>query len=119
MSYRCDNPEKYENKVVDNGECVRFVQVAANVPHTTTWIQGEQVKGSAYIPKGTAIATFADGKYPTDRNGKHAAIYISHDDYGIEVWDQWRGRPVAKRTIAYKEGDPYRSDDGDCFYVIE
>jgi hypothetical protein len=119
MSYRCDNPEKYEGKVVDNGHCVRFVQVATNVGHTTGWTQGEHVQKSAYIAKGTVIATFVNGHYPTDDKGKHAAIYISHDQYGIQVWDQYLGKPVGKRTIAYKDGDPYRSNDGDTFYVVE
>lgn len=119
MSYRCDNPEKYEGKVVDNGQCVRFVQVATNIGHTTGWTQGEHVQKATYIAKGTVIATFVNGHYPTDDLGKHAAIYISHDQYGIQVWDQYRGKAVGKRTIAYKEGDPYRSNDGDTFYVVE
>ncbi|AKT40580.1 BPSL0067 family protein [Chondromyces crocatus] len=119
MSYRVDNAEKYEGKVVDNGECVRFVQTLARMPSTTSWRAGEHVQGAAYIPAGTVIATFVDGHYPTDRNGKHAAVYIRHDNFGIEVWDQWRGQPVQRRTIRYQEGDPYRSNDGDTFYVVE
>lgn len=120
MAYRCDNPEKYEGKVVDDGHCARFVQIAAGAPQTSIWQKGEHVQKAAYISKGTVIATFdGNGKYPTDKQGKHAAIYISHDQYGIEVWDQWVGQPVHKRKIMYKEGNHYRSNDGDTFYVVE
>ncbi len=120
MAYRCDYPEKYEGKVVDDGHCARFIQIACGAGHTTQWVKGEHVQTATYISKGTAIATFdKSGKYPTDKMGKHAAIYISHDQYGIEVWDQWVGQPVHRRKIAYKEGDHYRSNDGDTFYVIE
>jgi hypothetical protein len=119
MPYVCSNPEKYQGKVVDNGQCVRFVQVAAGVRHTSTWSPGARVKDAAYISPGTAIATFINGVYPNANHGNHAAIYISHDDFGIRVWDQWKGKPVSQRTIGYKEGDNDPSNDGDFFYVIE
>lgn len=119
MAYVCTNPEKYDGKVVDNGQCVRFVQVAANVPHTSSWTQGEHVKESSYISPGTALATFINGVYPNNDHGNHAAIYISHDATGIKVWDQWKGKAVSTRTIRYKEGDGDPSNDGDFFYVIE
>lgn len=119
MPYVCPNPESYEGKVVDGGSCVRFVQKAAGAPHTSQWKQGEQIKSANYIPHGTAIATFIGGVYPNLDHGNHAAIYVSHDAHGIQVWDQWKGRPVGKRTIAYKQGDNDPSNDGDFFYVIE
>ena len=119
MAYVCSNAENYEGKVVANGQCVRFVQVAANVPHTSQWRPGEQVKASSIIQKGTAIATFINGIYPNNAHGNHAAIYISHDASGIKVWDQWTGKAVSSRTIGYKEGDNDPSNDGDFFYVIE
>ena len=43
-----------------------------------------QVRGAS-IPVGTAIATFTSGQY-----GGHAAIFISQDTSGIQVWDQVR-----------------------------
>ncbi|EYF06150.1 BPSL0067 family protein [Chondromyces apiculatus] len=119
MSYRIENPESYQGKVVDNGECVRFVQSLARMPQTKNWSPGQYVKTASYIAPGTVIATFVDGHYPKDDHGKHAAVYIRHDDFGIDVWDQSAGHPVARRTIRYKEGDQYRSNDGDTFYVVE
>ena len=72
------------------------------------------------IDRLTAIATFVDGKYPTDDKGKHAAIYLSHDATGITVLDQWnsQGR-VKERKIRSKvpEGT-IRSNDANWFYVI-
>lgn len=119
MAYVCSNPESYQGKVVGDGQCVALVQRAAGVPHTSTWQPGARVKDAASIPVGTAIATFINGVYPNNDHGNHAALYISHDSYGIKVWDQWKGKAVSKRTIAYKEGDNDPSNDGDFFYVIE
>lgn len=63
-------------------ECVEFVRQAAGAPKTEDWRKGKKVSDAKFgeIARGTAIATFdADGKYPTDTLGKHAAIYLSHD----------------------------------------
>lgn len=119
MAYICSNPATYRGRVVGNGECVRFVQTCAGAPSAATWRPGRQIKGADHIATGTAIATFIDGVYPNGRTGNHAAIYVSHDDRGIVVWDQWRGQAVHQRTIRYKEGDTDPSNDGDFFYVIE
>ena len=119
MAYVCSDPEKYRGKAVGSGQCVAFVQTAAGVGHTSGWSPGQQVKGNVYITPGTAIATFINGIYPNQSRGNHAAIYISHDDHGIKVWDQWKGRVVDTRTIRYKEGDEDPSNDGDFYHVIE
>jgi hypothetical protein len=95
------------------------VQHTAGVGHTSGWTPGQRVKDAAYISPGTAIATFIGGVYPNNPHGNHAAIYVSHDQHGIKVWDQWKGRPVDTRTIRFKEGDSDPSNDGDFFYVIE
>jgi hypothetical protein len=74
------------------------------------------------IPRGTAIATFdADGKYPTDALGKHAAVYLSHAATGILVLDQWNDqKEVKQRTIWFnRPKGTRRSNDADTFYVIE
>ena len=119
MAYICHNPEQYQGKVVGSGQCVALVQKAAGVGHTATWSPGARVKSASYISPGTAIATFIGGVYPNQAHGNHAAIYISHDEQGIKVWDQWRGHAVSQRTIRYKAGDNDPSNDGDFYYVIE
>lgn len=121
MARIAHNPEQYQGRVVGSGQCVALVQHAAGVGHTSTWSPGTRVKGAGLgaISSGTAIATFIGGIYPNQAHGNHAAIYISHDDHGIRVWDQWRGHPVSQRTIRYKSGDNDPSNDGDFYYVIE
>lgn len=119
VAYVCPNPEAYVGKVVGTGQCVAFLQKTTNVGHTSGWTPGERIKGAQYIAPGTAIATFINGVYPNRSSGNHAAIYISHDEHGIQVYDQWSGHAVSKRTIRYKAGDNDPSNDGDFYYVIE
>ena len=73
------------------------------------------------IPPGTAIATFVGGKYPTDALGRHAAIYLSHDQLGITVLDQWVAQGEVKERVIKFQVPPgtRRSNDGSCFHVIE
>lgn len=114
-----------------NTECVEFVRQTTGAPKTTTWRRGQSIQDAkpGSIPRGTAIATFdSQGHYPTDKGGKHAAIYLSHDDKGIQVLDQWnydkatgKGGEVKPRFIPFepsKEGAS-RSNDGSTFSVIE
>ena len=131
MPYICKNPETFKDRVVGSGQCVAFVQESAKAPMTSSWKQGRKVRGPLvlrwlegvkihmdWIHSGTAIATFADGKYPNADSGNHAAIYISQDASGIWVWDQWAGQPVHKRLIRFKGGRKPDSEDGDTFAVI-
>lgn len=105
-------------------ECVVFVQQAAGAPVTARWERGLKVSeaGPDEIPRGTAIATFdANGKYPTDKLGKHAAIYLTHDETAIRVLDQWDDQgEVLPRPIWFGRpaGTP-RQNDANTFYVIE
>jgi hypothetical protein len=108
-------------------ECVEFVRQTSRAPQTSEWRPGLRVMDArpGQIPPGTAIATFVDGEYPTDALGRHAAIYLSHDQFAITVLDQWvpktggRGE-VKQRPIRFKvPGGTRRSNDGSCFYVIE
>lgn len=117
--------KQYVNKK-GNTECVEFVRQATGAPNTREWRRGLKVSEAAkgVIPRGTAIATFdAAGRYPDDKDtqGKHAAIYLEHDDKGIQVLDQWNklGK-VGKRTIRFsRSAGTSRSDNGDTFYVID
>jgi hypothetical protein len=105
-----------------NTECVVFVQQATDAPDTELWIKGIKVIDApeGKIERLTAIATFHDGKYPTDDKGKHAAIYLSHDPNGIWVLDQWNSQGcVKKRKIRSKVSEgTIRSNDANWFYVI-
>ena len=121
MPYIAANPELFEGKKVGTGECVAYVQAAAMAPSTSQWAAGVKVKDAAQglISRGTVIATMVDGRYPNRSTGNHAAIYLSHDDNGIRVLDQWRGHSVSERVIRYKGGLGSPSNDGDAFYVVQ
>jgi len=117
-----------QTDLVGSHQCVALVQHYANAPNTSNWKEGEPVKGKLGIEKGTAIATFVNGKYPNARHGNHAALYISQDAGGIWVMDQWKGDPkkpkVSKRYLLSKGKrrngsyiDP--SNNADAFSVIE
>lgn len=126
MSYIYSDVDSLDGiALVGSHQCVALVQVYAKAPQTTKWTQGVHVKGDVNIAKGTAIATFVSGKYPTHR--RHAALYISQDASGNWVMDQWAGDPakptVSKRKLRFKGesasgyNDP--SNNGDAMYVIE
>jgi len=106
-----------------DGECVRLLQeIIHNMPVTAKWRAGAKVKGNLNIPKGTAIATFFNGRYPSARHGNHAALYVGQDEKGIWVIDQFNDerkkfQKINKRPLRF--GAPYSSNNGDLFYVIE
>ena len=121
--YLAQHPEELLGTAVDTGYCVEYVKKVTGVPLTTQWRPGRKVQGATGIPSGTAIATFeADGTY-TSKTGNHAAIYLSQDENGLWVYDQWRGHKVAKRLIRFGGGKNSRSgsksNNGELFKVIE
>jgi hypothetical protein len=120
VPYIAASPEQYSGQVVGDGQCVAFVKTASGAPATSAWSKGIQVKGNA-LAKGTAIATFdPNGTYGNHTDGRsHAAIYISQDGTGLQVWDQWTGQPVHQRTILFRGGAGKPVNDGDDFYVID
>jgi hypothetical protein len=119
MAYTVTNAAQYAGKTVRNGHCVALLQEAGGVPHTSTWRQGHSVRGH-FVPAGTAIATFENGRYTNRTDGSaHAAILIAKQDDGILVWDCWQGQPVHQRVIRYQGGRVQPVNDGDAFYVIE
>lgn len=123
MAYIATAPASYQGQVVGSGQCVAYVQQASGAPLTANWSQGDLVRGNPTIQPGTAIATFGpDGTYTNSTDGSsHAAIYMSQDDAGLQVWDQWTGQPVHQRTIRFQGGAPgvHPVNDGDAFYVID
>ena len=121
--YIAARPEAFEGRVIGAGHCVDFVKMAAGVPRTDSWQEGAEVRGNPHIAPGTAIATFElNGSY-TSEFGNHAAIYLSQDDDGIWVYDQWQGQPVHKRLIRFEGGSGAKwgskSNNGRRFAGIE
>lgn len=106
-----------------NAECVEFIRQTLGAPPTSLWREGDKIeKGKKDVLPGTAIATFANNKYPqTGDSGKHAAIYLDQDGTGVIVLDQWRAQgSVQKRTIRWNPSDPKNlSNNGNAFSVIE
>ena len=121
VCYVAEEPERWlkSGRPVDNGQCVRLVQVAAGVPVTSTWRKGATVRGAETLDRGTIIATFdAAGRYPNNAHGNHAAIYLSQDGSGLTVIDQWTGQPPHQRQIRFNGGEGSASNDGDRFSVV-
>jgi len=104
-------------------QCVSFLK--ATIPAlanktTRQWVKGDDVKQGTSLDAGTAIATFVNGAYPQNATG-HAAVYLSQDNNGIQVLDQWASQgKVLQRTIRWtplKAGDIV--NDAKAFSVIE
>jgi hypothetical protein len=121
MRWIGEDLEDYNGQVVDNGQCVRFLQVAADVPHTSHWRRGLRVRDALDIERGTAIATFnSAGKYTNSTDGSsHAAFFLAKQNNGLLVSDQWKGQPVHQRVLRYKDGGGTANNDGSRFYIIE
>jgi hypothetical protein len=115
-------PKDYLGKAIGTGQCVAFVEAAAQTPNTARWTRGGLVGGDTTIPAGAAIATFdPSGMYGNHTDGRsHAAIYVSQvAGQGLLVYDQWLGQPVHQRTIRFRNGTGAAVNDGNRFYVIE
>jgi hypothetical protein len=106
--YRAVDPESWDGRpAVGSKQCVALVQVAADAPQTKFWKQGDNVQ--QHPPeKGTAIATFQDGKYQNDTHGlSHAALFVEMTTSGDGFWvvDQWDNahdhHPPKKRMIPF------------------
>ncbi|WP_293370315.1 BPSL0067 family protein [Nevskia sp.] len=124
------NPDSYAGKAYSNAkgntECVEFVKQTLAAPVTALWREGLKVKKLNVgerdpLSRGTAIATFVDGKYPqTGITGMHAAIYLGQNADGIQVLDQWRSQgKVLARTIPWKPRRPGLSNSASTFSAIE
>lgn len=106
-------PGAYSNKW--GAQCAALVQLAkpiagsSNPPRTSEWRKGFHIKVAqpGQIKEGTAIATFTEaGTYPTKSEGnRHAAIYLSHNQDGIWVIDQWDPGKITpgKRFIEFSK----------------
>ncbi|WP_167761331.1 BPSL0067 family protein [Duganella callida] len=81
------------------------------------------------IARGTAIATFVDGKHPGLSPGNHAALVLKVMPGGIWVVDQWKEKGVISARLIrippprqqYNSDGSFRhlSDNALAFFVIE
>jgi hypothetical protein len=116
---------------VGTGQCVALIEAYTNVPRPAAvfWKQGAAVRGNVKLQKGTAIATFIDGKYPSHPFGNHAALYDGQDAGGIFVVEQFVRRNgtktgIERRYLPFRGKDSagnyiHISDNGDAYAVIE
>jgi hypothetical protein len=133
MTYIIDVEKIATDKGYDEGlgtQCVALVKKAppaassSNPPQSTLWRPGIWVHGAqpGTIKKGTVIATFLVNKYPLT-DPRHAAVYISHNDKGITVIDQWVGAtgstPADHRPLTFRGIENRSVDNGDLYYVVE
>ena len=114
--YVCEDISRFVDKQVGSGECVDLLKACANTPHTYQWQKGKTVWGNS-IPTGTAIATFKQSKYP-NKSGYHAAIYVSQNEKGLYVWDQWHGKNVHLRLIRFNNSKKEPGNDATRYSVI-
>lgn len=128
MPYIFTKVKDLENTdMVGSTQCVALVQKFAGAPATLAWRKGDDVVSAKSITKGTAIATFVDGKYPNHRSGNHAALYIESGIDGIWIMDQWKGKENGKITSRFikslgrdKNGKFRRpSNNADAYSIIE
>lgn len=107
--------------------CASLIQWYTKPGLARTWTEGVAVKGNTTIAKGTAVATFVDGKYENLPHGNHAAFYISQDATGVKVMDQWADDPkkptISSRVMRFKGKDRHgkfidASNNGDALSII-
>ena len=129
MSYIYSNVEDLEGTdKVGSKQCVALLEHYAKLPHHSVWKGGIPVLGNLSIAKGTAIATFVNGKYQSHVTGNHAAFYISQDAGGIWIMDQWANdttkpkvskRYVRKKGMLPKGGYVDPSNNAEAYSVID
>lgn len=115
MSYTYTKVDDLERtNMVGNHHCVALVRHYTGAPATLSWKQGEAVLGNRLLRKGTAIATFVNGKYANHQSGNHAALHMGQMADCILVMDQWVNKRygiVSSRVLRAKD----QNKDG--FYI--
>ena len=115
------DPLLHLGQVLDNGHCMRHVQIVAGVPHSSTLRRGQRVRDIEKPPPGLVIATFnAAGRYANDTNGlSHICLLLHRQPEGLLVVDQWVGKPVGRRLIHWRDGTGKAADDASRYFVVE
>jgi len=107
---------------VGDGSPTAFVQEAAKLPDPMEWAKGDKVF-SATIRPGTPIATFnSEGEFRSG-SGSHAGIFITQNENGIWVYDQYKTtagkqRPVDARFIRNRGGSGAAANDASGYFVV-
>jgi hypothetical protein len=129
MAHGCAAVSSLEGTAkVGSKQCVALVQHYARLPVTAQWTAGAAVMGQTSLAKGTAVATFVDGKYQSQRTGNHAGFYLRQDVGGFWIIDQWANdlsKPRVSARYLRRKGkqanaqyvDP--SNNADAYSVIE
>lgn len=135
--YRYEAAGSLENKAkVGDGECVALVQTYTKAQHSSTWRAGEKVIASRGLVSGMAIATFANGRFPSGKLRRHAAFFLRYgprdqDGNAVYIWviEQYNHPPIKAiqaRKIFVKPGAPGKdgawpdaSNNANAFHVIE
>lgn len=135
MPYIYNDVSKLEGKArAGEGDCVDLVKTYVpglrSFSARSCWRPGERVVDARGLAKGTAIATFVKGRYPSGSSGQHAAIFLSHaGPNSFWVMDQWLDKRKIKARLIYPpkpsvkqmpDGSwPDASNVGPAFSVIE
>lgn len=117
------------HELVGNGDCVDLVKEYApglRGLRASQWRPGENVTEASNLKRGTAIATFVNGRYPNNETGQHAAFFLKHAGAAIWVMDQWKNdknKPRVSKRLIYPGGpvsaNSRLSNNASAFYVIE
>jgi hypothetical protein len=103
MPFICPNLRSVEEQAA-SGDCVALIR--STVPGlrgtpSSGWREGAPVAGDMRIARGTAIATFEDGRYAARGGFDHAAIFLAYAGTGIWVLEQRDGddSPTVQRSF--------------------
>lgn len=128
MSYVYSKVDALEDTAkVGTHQCVVLIQHYTDAGPASGWRQGDAVFGNQMIRKGTAIATFKNGRYPNQKHGNHAAFFLRQAINGIYVMDQWKDKKKPRVSERFLESQGRNkdgsfknpSDNADAFFVIE
>lgn len=119
---------------VDGGNCVSLIKKYAPGLiglSTLGWREGARVVDSPHLARGTAIATFENGRYPRRDagHGNHAAFFLWRVQGGIYIMDQFtfgnRPQKIITSRFIPSRGKNHSgtyvnpSNNADAFSVIE
>ena len=113
--------QRYVGQSAGSGQCVALVEaVDPAIGPTRDWKEVQLVQGNASLAPGTVIATFnTAGRHANATDGSsHAAIYLGQDKGGMQVLDQWAGKPAAVRTIPWVSPGAAPADSGGAYHVM-
>ena len=95
MPYICHKLRCVEEQAVTgDADCVALIRATVAGLRGTSWSgwrEGAPVVGGQRITRGTAIATFEDGRFANRAGFDHAAIFLEYAGSGIWVLEQRNG----------------------------